>query len=47
MSLAHSPIGSETSEGAEGDTKVEVPLKQATPVRHSTRMVKPPDRLDL
>ena len=47
MPLAHSPIVPEFNEGAEGNTEVEAPPRQATPVRRSTRVAKPPDRLDL
>ena len=43
---AHSPVVPERADEFEG-ANVEVPLKQATPVRRSTRLVKPPDRLDL
>ena len=46
--LAHSSMvsGSREEEDEVGP-EVEVPLRQATPVRRSNRVVKPPDRLDL
>ena len=43
---AHSPVVPERADESKG-ADVEAPLKQATPVRRSTRVVKPPDRLDL
>ena len=43
----HSPTGTEIREGVQEKTLPDVPSKQATPIRRSTRVVKPPDRLDL
>ena len=44
---ANSPIVPERADESEGGAEVEAPPKQATPVRRSTRVVKPPDWLDL
>ena len=44
---ANFPVVSEKADDSESGAEVEAPLKQATPVCHSARVVKPPDRLDL
>ena len=43
----HLPTEIGRSEGAQMELNAEAPVKQATPLRRSARVVKPPDRLDL
>lgn len=43
----HLPTETEISDGVQMEHIPETPVKQAAPVRHSTRVVKPPNRLDL
>ena len=47
MPLAHIPSVSGGDGEVEGDSEREARLEQATLVRRSARVVKPPDRLDL